>query len=122
MGGYGQPSLQSSQTVTATQIPAAVALPFVYLQGPLNGELKVTADIPTLSAGGPPLTVPVVQMSIFYALTDLSTYDTDELFALPDTQVGKQTKTVAPLDTTVQFNLLGLAPGIGYFFRAAAST
>lgn len=122
MGGYGQPSLQSSHTPTATEIPAAVVLPFVYLDGPLSGELKITADVPILNSSGGPLTVPVLQMTLFYSLTDLSTYDTDELFALPDVQVGRQTVAPAISDTDVTFDITGLAPGVGYSFRCAAST
>ena len=59
-------------------------------------------------------------MTLFYALTDISTYDFDSLFALPGTEIGK--KTLAPSGSTVQFDVTGLAPGVGYFFRAAAST
>lgn len=75
----------------------APVLPFIYVNGPLNGELKVAVQVPTLSVGGPPLVNPVTQMTLFYSLTDISTYDLDSLFALPETQVARKTVSVSPV-------------------------
>lgn len=119
MSGYGPVSSQSSLALTTNEVPAAPVAPSP-LNGPSSGTADVTVTVPTLSQGGPPLTVPVSQITLFRAITDISTLDLDSLFASAPNVVAQSTLLVPPAAATVVFNLTSLAPGTTYYFRAAA--
>jgi hypothetical protein len=94
MSHYGPPTVpQTIFTPTTAEIPADPVIGTV-VNGPNLGEATVPVIPPTLSTGGPPLTVPVTQMTLFWSLSTLATYDINSLFALSSPTIAKKTQTV----------------------------